>query len=134
MGEILVERTRPDTGDKRRFKLNIYGANCVAAVVYEYKEVDSNTGKKRDMYRFWCFWNNISHLKRCLGLIKDYDGSKSNLYNGTQDWDNWKKLKLNIYYKDMLKMAELFAKAGHKVELYYKEPKVKKNAKNNVNN
>lgn len=123
IGTISVERTMPDTGAKERFKLNIYSANCVGAVIYEFKEKNEETGKVRNMYRFWCFWGDLKHLKRCLGLIKNYDGKYSNLYNGSVSWDNWIKLKLNVYYKEMLTVAGLFAKAGHKVEIYYKEPK-----------
>ena len=128
MGEVSVERTVPDTGKKIRFKLNMYSANCLAAVIYEFKEKD-NDNKVHNMYRFWCFWNDIKHLERCLGLRKDYDGDHKNVYNGSVDWDNWKKIKLNVYYKEMLAVAGAFAKAGHKVELYYKEPKKEKKSK-----
>ena len=123
MGTILVERTMPHDGTKKRFKLNIYNANCVGAVIYEWKQKDEETGKVHDMYQFWGFWSDLKHLKRCLGLIKDYNGNYSNLYNGSVDSDNWVKLKLNVYYKGMSKIARLFAKAGYKVEIYYKEPK-----------
>lgn len=123
MGVISVTRTRPDNQKQIRFKLNMYSANCVAAIIYEYKEKDEETGKVHNMYQFFGFWNDLDHLKRCLGLMKSYDGTCTNLYNGTEDWDNWTKLKLNTYYPEMIKVAALFAKAGHKVELYYKEPK-----------
>lgn len=124
MGVISVTRTRPDNQEQIRFKLNIYKANCVAAVVYEFKQKDEETGKIHNMYNFWTFWNNLNHLKRCIGLIKDYNGNYSNLYNGSVDSDKWVKLKLNAYYKEMLTVASLFAKAGYKVEIYYEEPKI----------
>ena len=37
-----------------------------------------------------------------------------------------KKIKLNTYYTEATKIAEQFAKAGIKAELYYKEPKKSK--------
>lgn len=123
MGTILVERTMPNDGTKKRFKLNIYRANCVGAVIYEWKQKDEETGKVHDMYQFWGYWNDLNHLKRCIGLIKDYSGNYSNLYNGSVYSDKWVKLKLNTYYREMLTVARLVAKAGYKVEIYYKEPK-----------
>lgn len=122
MGEVTVVRKWPHEEKEIKFKLNLYSANCIAAVIRDYKETDEQ-GKKHDMYQFWCFWNDFDHLKRCLGLIKNYDGVKSNLYNGSDGVDTWVKLKLNTYYKDMIKVGTLFAQAGHTVELYYKEPK-----------
>lgn len=123
MGVITVMRTLPHTGEKIRFKLNMYSANCVAAIVHEFKEKDKETGQTKNMYTFWTFWNDIKQLERCLGLRKDYEGQYNDLYNGEHDWDNWTHIKLNVYYKEMLKVGELFAKAGHKVTLYYEEPK-----------
>lgn len=93
-----------------KFKVNIYGGNCLGALIYDYK--DENT--KEDMYTFYGFWNDETHLKRCLGLVKGYN----NIYK-----DDVVKVRLNTYYKDMCKIAPLFAKVGIKVELYYKEPK-----------
>lgn len=126
MGEVTVVRQWKAEDKPIKFKLNLYSANCVAAVIREYKEVDE-AGKKHNMYQFWCFWNDLDHLKRCLGLIKNYDGKKDNLYDGHDDIDHWVKIKLNIYYPEMVKVGALFAKAKHRVELYYKEPKVCKN-------
>lgn len=97
----------------KTFKVNIYQANCLGAYIYEFKQDGKN------MYQFMGFWNDTKHLKCCLGLSKSYDGTKENIYK-----DIVKKIKLNTYYKDCLVIAELFAKAGHKVELYYKEVKI----------
>lgn len=110
---MYIKQTNTEVGDVK-FKINIYQANCLGALIYDYK----NEETKKDMYRFWGFWNDLEHLKNCLGLTKDY----SNIYidNGFQSVP---KIKLNIYYKNCLKIAECFAKAGIKVELYYKEIK-----------
>lgn len=83
---------------------NLYtGGNCLAVMLYEYKE----NGK--EMYSFNGFWEDVKHLKRCL------DGGI---------YEEAVKVKLNAYYKDAAKVAELFAKhTGAKVELFYKEPK-----------
>lgn len=96
--------------NNQKYTLKIYKANCLGAIIYEYKDNET----KEDMYRFSHFWNDEKHLKRLLGLVKKED----NLYN-----DFLIKIKLNTYYKDSIKIAELFAKTGFKVELYYKEIK-----------
>lgn len=103
---------RNSKNDKKRFKVNLYQANCLGALIYEYKE----DGK--EMYRFIGFWNDLDHLKRCLGLKKTYDNFLENIYE-----ENIVKIKLNTFYKDSVKIADLFARAGFKVELYYKEIK-----------
>ena len=97
-----------------KYSYNIYaGANCMAVILYEYKHKETKT----NMYMFQGFWDNVEHLKRCMGIIGD---NKDNLYKDAI------KLKLNIYYlpKEWHKIAELFAKhTGAKIELYYKEGK-----------
>ena len=55
----------------------------------------------------------MENLKNMLGLIKKF---KDNIYK-----DVIMKIKLNTYYNDTLKIAQLFTKAGFKVELYYKK-------------
>lgn len=97
----------------KNYKVNIYQANCLGALIYEYKDQET----KEDMYSFWGFWNDIHHLKKNLGL----EGKDTfNIY------EEVKKIKLNTYYKDSIKIAELFARVKNiKVELYYKEPKIK---------
>lgn len=99
-----------DENSNSKYKLNIYQANCLGAIIYEYKDEET----KQDMYRFNHFWNCENHLKRCLGLCKDED----DIY---EDW--LIKIKLNTFFKDSIKIAKLFARKGYKVELYYKEVK-----------
>ena len=104
MGVITCYNKRTNS----KYKVNIYGANCLGALIQEFKE----NGK--DMYDFWGFWNDEKHLKNCLGLTRGYD----NLYQ-----DIIVKIKLNVFYKDCVKIATYFAKANIIVELYYKEIK-----------
>ncbi len=114
MGVMYIIQPNTEIGDFK-FKVNIYNGNCLGVLIYDYK----NEETKKDMYRFWGFWNNLEHLKNCLGLTKGYN---DNIYidEGVQ---SVLKIKLNTYYKNCLKIAECFAKAGIKVELYYKEIK-----------
>ena len=123
MGEIdLVQKSHED-GTERHFTLNLYKANCICAILYEYKNE-----KGKDMYQFEGFFNDIHHLKRCIGLEASYEYNYElkkrvkvveNLYNKEDSY--WNLIKLNIAYPYMLKMGELLAKAGFRVELYYKE-------------
>lgn len=91
-----------------KYKVNIYSANCLGALIYEFK----SNGK--DKYEFWGFWLDKKHLKNCLGLAKNYDCIYQDIII---------KIKLNTFYKDCIKIAEYFSKANIKVELYYKEVK-----------
>lgn len=113
IGAMYIKQLNKEVGDFK-FKVNIYHANCLGALIYDYKDEET----KEDMYRFWGFWNDIEHLKNCLGLKKGYD----NIYNDN-GYQVVLKVKLNVYYKKCLKIADCFAKAGIKVELYYKEIK-----------
>lgn len=92
----------------QKYKLSLYHANCLGAILYEYK--DSETDKS--MYQFDSYWNDERHLMNCLGLTKAYK-EQGDLYK-----DSLIKIKLDINYKDNFKIAKLFAEAGHKVELY----------------
>ena len=60
-----------------------------------------------------------------LSVEWDKDKKKSCIYTHKEI----KKLRFNTYYKDMAKLGELWAKAGFKVELYYKAPKQAKRGK-----
>lgn len=112
-GVMYFKQSHPATGDFK-FKVNIYKANCLGALIYDYKDEET----KKAMYKFMGFWNDFEHLKNCLGLKKGYD----NIYI-EKGFQSVLKVKLNVFYKDCIKIAECFAKAGIKVELYYKEVK-----------
>ena len=110
MGVMTLKQSTPNTKDVR-LKICIYQANCLGALIREYKDTET----KKDMYYFYSFWRDLEHLKRCLGLRKGYN----NIY--VDDWQIIEKIKLNTYYKDSLKIADCFTKTGVKVELYNKE-------------
>lgn len=102
--------TFKDEYTKERYDVNFYRANCLGALIYEYKE----EATKKDMYIFKGFFNDITHLKRCLGLVKGYD----NIYK-----EIITKIKLNVFYEENFVIAKYFAKANFKVEIYYEEIK-----------
>ena len=117
LGEVTLEQKKID-GKVYKYKINMYSANCLCALIYDFKEKDQETGKMKNMYQFYTYFGDIKHLKRCLGLTKEYE---DNLCS------DFKKVRINTYYcgkghKDLLQMAMLFTQVGVKVELYYKEP------------
>lgn len=92
--------------------VNVYKGNCLCVLVYEYEE----NGQAK--YSFNNFFNDTTHLKKCIGLMKDYKGEMRNLFK-----DEWLKWKLNTYFNDSITIAKLLVKAGYAVELYYQEIK-----------
>lgn len=102
-GYLVCERFI--NGKKVKFNVNIYSANCLGALIYDYEDENG-----QDMYNFWGFWNDMEHLKNLLGLSKKY---KDNMYK-----EEVKEIRLNINYKDNIKIAEAFAKSGIKAVLY----------------
>ncbi len=96
----------------KKITVNVYQGNCLCVMVCTFKK-DSKV-----LYDFFGFFNDESHLKRCIGLAKNYDGTTKNIYK-----DEWLKWKLNTFYKESLTIAKLLTKAGFAVELYYKEIK-----------
>lgn len=100
------------TSDGKTKTVNVYDGNCLCVMIHTFKS------EGKSLYDFYGFFNDESHLKKCIGLSKDYDGTIKNLFK-----DEWQKWKLNTYYKQSLNIAKLLTKAGFKVELYYKEVK-----------
>lgn len=103
---------------------NLYEANCLAAIIYEWKETDEETKEVKNMYQFGGFWNDKEHLERCVGLRKRYEGIKENMYS------DCKAIRLNTYYKSSMDIAQCFARAkmpNFKIELYYEEPAKEEN-------
>ena len=104
--------------NKGKYKINIYCANCLGALIYDFKEKNNETGKMVDMYQFYGFWNDDKHLKRCLGITKNNYNFKENIYQDLV------KLELNTFYDDAWKIAKLFSKAfkgNLKITMYYKK-------------
>ena len=94
------------------FTVSVFKGNCLCVMIYEYKE------NEKDLYDFFGFFNDDSHLKKCIGLMKDYEGAMKNIYEN--EWLSW---KLNTYYKEAFTLAKWLTKAGYPVELYYEEIK-----------
>lgn len=102
-----------------KFKVGMYGGNCLCAHIYRFKKLNEQTGKKEKYYNFWGFWNDIEHLKNCLGM-NPKKGYKDDMYKDDSMYQ-LVKIRVNAFYPEMMKVAELFAKAGYKVEVFYKK-------------
>ena len=98
--------------DDQEYTLNVYLANCLCVLVYEC-EKDS-----KHYYEYGGHFNDLSHLKVCIGLSKNWQGKKENIYKNL-----WVKWKLNTFYKNIFSIAKTLTQAGFTVELFYKEIK-----------
>lgn len=118
-GEVVWKKKATSTNPnitEERFAWSIYHANCMACMLYEYKE------NNEDMYKFMCYLNDTHHLKRMLGLEK-FKG-----YRGTYIKEDWFKeiypdyeidyitLDSNYPYWDTL--TKYFTQAGYEVRIY----------------
>lgn len=100
------------TNNNKTLNVDVYAGNCLCVMTWSYKK----DGK--ELYEFCGFFNDESHLKKCIGLAKDSEGKLDNMYK-----EIWGKWKLNTYYKETFTLAKNLTKAGYKVELFYKEMK-----------
>lgn len=110
MGELVIEMLTAE--GKKTYTRNIYAANCLFAVISEWYD----SGNAQDMYAVHYFINDTDHLKRCLGLKKNHEGKKEDMYK-----DEFVSMRLNTFFKESVTIAKLFARAGHEVTLYYEE-------------
>ena len=94
----------------KKTTVNVYQGNCLCVMIHTYKS------EGKELYDFCGFFNDEGHLKRCIGLAKNYDGTTSNIYK-----DEWVQWRLNTYYKQSIAIAKLLVQAGFPVLLYYKE-------------
>lgn len=99
MGELILMQ------DGKEFKIYIYGANALCAFIYEYEK------EGKTMAQLWNFFGDITHMRRCLGLVKGY--------NATIHPSEVKNLRLNMAYEECPKMLKVFVKAGFEVTAYY---------------
>lgn len=96
-GELIVSQKYE--GEKaEEFIIDLYQGNAVLIMIYRYKKNDE------DWYNMWGFFADKGHMKRCLGLEKDADGVKENIYN--EDRCRFLKIRLNKaknrYWKDIV--------------------------------
>lgn len=105
--------------DTRTFRVEMYGGgNCPFVEIWE--------NKSDNTYQVQGFWVDKEHGKRMLGLSKNYDGKKENLYEN--DYNHITKVVLNPLVKGYKDIADLWARAEYDVLLSAKEFKgVKEN-------
>lgn len=105
-GEITE---RMETADGvQEYTFNMYDCNGLAMWLSEWEE------KGEQWHALRGFFADEAHAKKCLGLTKGYP---DNIHN------NWIKVKLNVAYPKMRKLANLLVKAFNdlKIELYKEE-------------
>lgn len=96
------------------FKIQIRrGGNCLAVFIHVRKMVEGEYGyeKGKYMHSLYLFYDNEEHIKRC---IKKY---------GDMLDDEVVSVRLNTYYKESFVLARYMTRCGHKVTLYYQDPK-----------
>ena len=111
-GEVVWKNKK---GTNETFKWTIYHANCLGCMLYEYKEGGD------DLYRFMCYFSDVHHLKRMLGL----ESFKTR--NDTSIKEDWFKevytdfeidyIKLDPNYPYWDKFTKYFVQAGYEVRL-----------------
>ena len=73
--KIGTLRIIPDDDPKNPIKVNMYqGGNCPLVLIYEWKEDGKN------MYNLWNFFGDKSHMQKCFGLQKNWEGKKDNIF------------------------------------------------------
>ena len=127
MGEVVwVNKNNPED----KFSWNIYHANCLGCMLYEWQE----DGK--DMYKFITYFNDVHHMKRMLGLesFKSYgDGPTIK-----EDWFgelyvdyviDYIKIDPSYIYAD--KYIKYFSLAGYEVRVKKEEKQDDKELESN---
>ena len=95
----------------KEFTASIYEGNCPLIALYEFKE----DGK--DMYNMYLFFVDDSHAKKCLGLAKNADGKKENLYKDIA------KIRIDSKHYHFKKIVKWFSEAfpNITIEIYTSE-------------
>lgn len=113
VGEIDVLQKHPHCDDVV-LKYDIYNANCLGCFIYELSNEENE-------YIFEGFFGDESHMKKCLGLMKCPDGSKSNacdFYEGTDGnyyGHKWIEVRLDCNWINTPKWARNLMKAKMRV-------------------
>ena len=89
---------------QNKWKLWFCHANCLCSLMYFYKKVDEESGKKEDMVQLHTFYADVKHFEKCVkaGYLSDY----SNFHFYAKELD-----------KDLWKMVQLLVKNGIKVTI-----------------
>ena len=96
-----------------KHNIQIRQGNCLAVFIHVHKMQEGERGYEPDMYwhSLYMFYNDESHLKSCIKEFGDMFG------------DEILSIRLNTYYKESFVLARYMTRCGHRVTLYYKEPK-----------
>lgn len=104
-GEVTESSWNPETKEKKLYTFTMYDCNGLAMWLWE----------NETQYELRGFFADEEHAKNCLGLAKGYH---DNIH------DNWVKVRLNVAYPKMRKLANLLIKAFDNLEIeLYKEEK-----------
>lgn len=80
----------------KEMEVSLYEGNAMLIMLYEYKENDE------DMYLLYGFFADETHMKRCLGIAKDYDNLHKEI----------RRIKINkARHSDWKKIVTAFAQA-----------------------
>ena len=112
MGELTIAQNQE--GVVRKFKINIYTCNALAAFVYDNYWTETETGKKHHDQTLYSFFADAQHARNILKNEK------------TLFYDKVTNIKLNLFFKEAVSLLKILVKAGYKVTTYYKEVEPKK--------
>lgn len=103
-GEALL--VQEYDGERHEFTLSLYEGNAELIMLHEYKNE-----KGENMYEMHAFWVDKGHMKRCLGLEANCDGTKYNIHS--EGWSKIEKFRFNKaksrHYKEIIKaLVEAF--------------------------
>lgn len=104
IGEMTIDQ------NGRKWKIGIHRGNCLAVFVshgFRFKE----DGSKEYVDSLYLFFADEKHVSN---IAKHYDS----LFG-----DKVVSIKLNMFYKESMKLMKLLTKHGYKVTCYYKEVK-----------
>lgn len=108
-GTMLISQVQ--NGQAIDFELEIMQlGNCLAVFTH-------NNGTERRLYAFFA---DESHVKHLYKERNKYHSKKDNCSIGLFD-DHIKQIRLNIYYKEAAKLANILAKYGYEVTIYYQK-------------
>lgn len=109
IGELIVEQERD--GEAHEYTISLYEGNAFLIMLYEFTNEEGE-----NLWNMWSFFTDKEHAKICLGLKKNGQGEKKNIYVG--GFDTFKKIRLNKaksrYWKDIVPM---FAQAFDNIDI-----------------
>jgi len=107
IGEFTVVEKCID--GEQTFKICIHPCNALAAFIYHYVRKEDN----EKYARLYAFFNNKTHMMN----IEKYHPLERPFFNikGV--------VKLNMAYKESNDLLGFFARQGHTIKPYYKQPK-----------